>query len=286
VPIKDPLLAEKGLKLWLKREDLNHPVVSGNKWRKLKYNLEEARVQGHKTLLTFGGAYSNHIYAVAGAGKAMGFETIGVIRGEKHAELNPTLSFAESQGMQLYYMDRNTYREKESEFVINLLKQLYGDFYQIPEGGSNILAVKGCAEIVDEIDIEYDYLCCPVGTGGTMAGLIAGAKGKGTVLGFSALKGSFLTDDVGKLLEKTNMLYNNWSITDEYCFGGYAKTKPALFEFMAQFEQKQGILLEPIYTAKMLYGIWQMVEAGDFKPGSKIVAIHTGGLQGRAGFGL
>ncbi len=272
--------------MWLKREDLNHSVVSGNKWRKLKYNLNAAKQQGQTKLLTFGGAYSNHIYAVAGAGKAMGFETIGVIRGGEHTQLNPTLSFAKEQGMHLHYIDRSTYREKESERVFNLLKQLYGDFYLIPEGGTNELAIKGCAEIVDEIAIDYNYLCCPVGTGGTFTGLITGAKGKGTLLGFSALKGDFLTEDVGKWLLKTHILYNNWAITDKYCFGGYAKTKSELFDFMGGFEEQHGILLEPIYTAKMMYGIWEMVKSGKLKPGSKVVAIHTGGLQGRAGFGL
>lgn len=286
VPIKDPLLEAKGVELWMKREDLNHPIVSGNKWRKLKYNLIEAKKQGHKKLLTFGGAYSNHIYAVAGAGKELGFETIGVIRGEAHSELNPTLSFAQTQGMQFHYMDRSTYREKDSIKIINLLKQVYGSFYLIPEGGTNDLALKGCSELAQEIDIEYDILCCPVGTGGTLAGLIIGAKGRGQLLGFSALKGSFLQEEVENLLEMTSLIYNNWGVTDEFCFGGYAKTKPKLLEFMAEFEEKQGILLDPIYTGKMMYGIYEMVKSGRFKAGTKIVAVHTGGLQGRAGFGL
>ena len=286
MPIHDPLFEEKGVELWMKREDLNHPVVSGNKWRKLKYNLIEAKKQGHKNLLTFGGAYSNHIYAVAGAGKKLDFETIGVIRGEEHAELNPTLSFAKAQGMHLHYMDRSTYRQKESEEVINLLKQVYGDFYLIPEGGTNELALKGCAELAEEIDHDYDFLCCPVGTGGTLVGLIIGARGSGQLLGFSALKGDFLQKEVDNLLKKSTKIYNNWSITDQYGFGGYAKVKPELLKFMSEFEEKQGILLEPIYTGKMMYGIYEMVRAGKFKEGSKIVAIHTGGLQGRAGFGL
>ena len=286
MPIHDPLFEEKGVELWMKREDLNHPVVSGNKWRKLKYNLIEAKKQGHKNLLTFGGAYSNHIYAIAGAGKELDFETIGVIRGEEHAELNPTLSFAKAQGMHLHYMDRSTYRQKESEEVINLLKQVYGNFYLIPEGGANELALKGCAELAEEIDLDYNFLCCPVGTGGTLAGLILGARGSGQLLGFSALKGDFLQKEVDNLLKKSTKIYNNWSITDQYGFGGYAKVKPELLKFMSEFEEKQGILLEPIYTGKMMYGIYEMVRAGKFKEGSKIVAIHTGGLQGRAGFGL
>ena len=286
VHIHDPLFEEKGVELWMKREDQNHPIVSGNKWRKLKYNLIEAKNQSHQKLLTFGGAYSNHIYAIAGAGKELDFETIGVIRGEEHAELNPTLSFAKAQGMHLHYMDRSTYRQKESEEVINLLKQVYGNFYLIPEGGANELALKGCAELAEEIDLDYNFLCCPVGTGGTLAGLILGARGSGQLLGFSALKGDFLQKEVDNLLKKSTKIYNNWSITDQYGFGGYAKVKPELLKFMSEFEEKQGILLEPIYTGKMMYGIYEMVRAGKFKEGSKIVAIHTGGLQGRAGFGL
>ena len=286
VPINDPLLAEKGVDLWLKREDLNHPLASGNKCRKLKYNLIEAKKQGHTKLLTFGGAYSNHIYAVAGVGKAEGFETIGIIRGEAHAELNPTLSFAESQGMQFHYMDRETYRKKDSSEVINLLKQLYGGFYLIPEGGTNSLALKGCAEMAAELTDTFDYLCCPVGTGGTLAGVIMGLDGKGEILGFSSLKGNFLQQEVNDLLLAEGIAYQNWSINTAYHFGGYAKVKPELLEFIRAFEQKHQILLDPVYTAKMLFGIYDLVEKGFFLQGSTVMALHTGGLQGRAGFGL
>lgn len=276
VPIKDPLLEEKGVALWLKREDLNHPLAPGNKCRKLKYNLPEAKKQGFEKLLTFGGAYSNHIHAVAGLGRAEGFETIGVIRGEEHAELNPTLRFAKEQGMHLHYMNRSTYREKESDRVVHLLKQQYGNFYLIPEGGTNVLALKGCAELAGELP-PFDYLCCPAGTGGTLAGLVSGAGGKGNLLGFSALKGDFLKAKVAHLLALVDCGHQNWSVTDEFCFGGYAKTKPELLEFMAQFEAQHGILPDPIYTAKMMYGIWHKLKSDCFKPGSKVVAIHTGG---------
>ena len=190
VPIKDPLLEEKGVALWLKREDLNHPLAPGNKCRKLKYNLPEAKKQGFKKLLTFGGAYSNHIHAVAGLGKAEGFETIGVVRGEEHAELNPTLRFAKEQGMHLHYMNRSTYREKESDRVVHLLKQRYGDFYLIPEGGTNALALKCCAELAGELP-PFDYLCCPAGTGGTLAGLVSGSGGKAPSSDFRHSKETF-----------------------------------------------------------------------------------------------
>lgn len=270
----------------IKREDLNHPVISGNKWRKLKYNLLEAKKQGHTRLLTFGGAYSNHIYATAGAGKEFDFETIGIIRGEEHLPLNPTLSFASEAGMQLHYMDRATYREKSEPKIIKLLKQQYGDFYLIPEGGTNALAIQGCEEIVQEINTDYDYLCCPVGTGGTVTGLISGLKGKSKIIGFSSLKGDFLKREVTDLLSQSGRHYANWSINTDYHFGGYAKTKPTLLDFMKAFEEQNEILLDPVYTAKMMFGLYDLIQKDYFPKGSRVLAVHTGGLQGRAGFAI
>lgn len=284
--IHDPQLAKKGVELLIKREDLNHPVISGNKWRKLKYNLKEAKKQGHNRLLTFGGAYSNHIYAVAGAGREFGFETIGIIRGEEHLPLNPTLLFAKTAGMHLHYMDRATYRRKLEPNIIKLLKQQYGDCYLIPEGGTNVLAIRGCEEIVDEIDTDFDYLCCPVGTGGTVAGLISGLEGRSKVMGFSSLKGDFLQKGVAYLLGPSGRHFTNWSINTDYHFGGYAKAKPALLDFIKDFEEQHHIPLDPVYTAKMLFGIYDLIQSGRFSPGSRILAVHTGGLQGRAGFGI
>lgn len=286
VPIRDSLLAEKGVELLIKREDLNHPIISGNKWRKLKYNLLEAKKQGYSKLLTFGGAFSNHIYATAGAGKEFGFETIGIIRGEEHLPLNPTLSFAIASGMHLEYMDRATYRSKSAPEVINLLKQQFGDFYLIPEGGTNSLAIQGCEEIIPEIEVDFDYLCCPVGTGGTMAGLISGLDGRSKVIGFSSLKGDFLTAEVANLLKESDMDYDNWSVNTAYHFGGYARTKPALLEFMNGFEKRHQIPLDPVYTAKMMFGIYDLAQSGFFPTGTRIIAVHTGGLQGKAGFDL
>ena len=270
----------------IKREDLNHSTISGNKWRKLKYNLKKAKKQGYTSLLTFGGAYSNHIYATAAAGKEFGFKTIGVIRGEEHLPLNPTLAFAQTQGMHLHYMDRTTYRDKSKPEIIDSLKATYGEFYLIPEGGTNALAIKGCSEIIDEIDEPFEYLCCPVGTGGTIAGLIAGLAGKSNIIGFSSLKGDFLKQEVSDLLANNHTLHDNWTIATDYHFGGYAKTKPQLLDFMHEFEQQHKVPLDPIYTGKMLYGIYDMIRSDRFIPGSRILVIHTGGLQGKAGFGL
>ena len=221
----DPFLKERKISLFIKREDLNHPFISGNKWHKLKYNIQEARRQGKNALLTFGGAYSNHIYAVAAAGKLFNFKTIGIIRGEEHTPLNPTLSFATANGMKLYYLDRKSYRNKNSPGIIKELQNKFGDFYLLPEGGTNELAVKGCSEIINKIDIDFDYICCPCGTGGTLAGLISGLNGEKFALGFAVLKGaSFLKENVTSLIKSSNgNIFNNWDINLDYHFGGYAK---------------------------------------------------------------
>lgn len=283
--IINPLFDEKEIKFLVKRDDLNHPVISGNKFRKLKYNLEQAKIEGYNTLLTFGGAFSNHIYSVAGAGKAFGFKTIGVIRGEEYKALNPTLSFAQSQGMYLHYLDRETYRSKSEPGVLKQLENQFGKCYVLPEGGTNNLAIKGCVEIIGEIDGDFDVITCPVGTGGTLSGLISGLNGKRKVMGFSALKGNFLEKEVEQLLTSFNLgTYSNWEINTDYHFGGYAKVKPDLIQFIEEFEEAHGIPLEPIYTGKMFYGLFDLIRNDFFEKGTTIIALHTGGLQGNAGF--
>lgn len=285
IKVDDPLLADAGINLYIKREDMIHPHLSGNKYYKLKYNLEEAKNKGYDTLLTFGGAYSNHIYATAAAGKIFNFKTIGVIRGEEHTILNPTLSFAKECGMKLRYINRKTYRNKTSTDVVKLLVEEYGRFYLIPEGGSNALAVKGCTEILTSIKDDFDYVCCAVGTGGTLAGLAAGLKGSRKALGFSVLKGAdFLNERVRMLLESySGKEFKNWQINFDYHFGGYAKFNLNLINFIEKFMQRFNIPVEPIYTGKMLYGIFELVKNGFFSSGTKIIAIHTGGLQGLRG---
>lgn len=280
--IEDPFLASFGVNLYLKREDLIHPYISGNKWRKLKYNLLEAQKQGEKILLTFGGAYSNHIYAVATAGEKFGFQTIGIIRGEEHLPLNGTLKSATANKMKLHYWDRTTYRDKRNPEHLQKLKDQFGDFYLIPEGGSNALAVKGCTEIVSEIKLDFDYLCSACGTGGTLAGLIAGSDGKKKIIGFPALKGaSFLYDEINDFIKSYNgKSYQNWELQLAYHFGGYAKRKPQLLEFIEGFQSRNNIPIEPIYTGKMLFGIYDLIEKEFFKKGETILAIHTGGLRG------
>jgi len=284
--IHDAVLDKAGVRLLVKRLDLAHPVISGNKWYKLKYNLIVAREQGFDTLLSFGGAYSNHIHALAGAGAEYGFKTFGVIRGEEHDPLNPTLQFAADHGMQLHYLNRADYRRKNSAEIIERLKQQLGDFYLIPEGGSNALAVKGCAEIITEIDMPFDVIACACGTAGTLSGLVAGLQGESQALGLAVLKGAgFLNDEVRSLLSVGSyQQYENWQINLEYHFGGYAKTKPELLEFLHRFEAQHGIPLEPIYTGKLMFGLYELISDGYFSRGQTVLALHSGGLQGRVGF--
>ncbi|MBW3517740.1 1-aminocyclopropane-1-carboxylate deaminase/D-cysteine desulfhydrase [Flavobacterium sp. NKUCC04_CG] len=275
---KVELFFKHDISLYIKREDLLHPQISGNKFRKLKYNLLKAKDLGLNTLLTFGGAFSNHIAATAAAGKEFGFQTIGVIRGEELSKQyldNPTLRKAEQNGMLLKFITRKAYREKTEPHFLADLKTEFSNFYLIPEGGTNDLAVKGCEEILKEQDLEFDYICSAVGTGGTVAGLINSVEDKQFVLGFPALKGSFLNAVIDGLVVRTN-----WNLIHDYHFGGYAKTTPELMQFLKVFHQKTGVLLDPIYTGKMMYGIIDLIEKDYFPKGSKILAIHTGGLQG------
>ncbi|MBT8260918.1 MAG: 1-aminocyclopropane-1-carboxylate deaminase/D-cysteine desulfhydrase [Flavobacteriaceae bacterium] len=264
--------------LWIKREDLNHPFISGNKYRKVKYNIETAKKQGLDTLLTFGGAFSNHIAALASAGKEYGFKTIGVIRGEElgsKINTNPTLNFAKECGMQFKFVSREIYRQKTSEVFIENLKSEFGTFYLLPEGGTNTYAIKGCEEILTQEDRQFDFICSSVGTGGTISGLINASQNHQKIIGFPALKGDFLKHEIKKWTNKTN-----WELNTNYHFGGYAKINSELVEFINKFKINFGIPLDPVYTGKMLFGIFDMIKKGQFKNGSKILAIHTGGLQG------
>lgn len=272
-----------GITLTIKREDLIHSHIAGNKWRKFKYNLLAARQEKQQVLLTFGGAYSNHIAAVAAAGQEFGFKTIGIIRGEElatHQGHNPTLQAALNNGMQLHFISRIQYRLKSSPEFIDALQQRFGSFYLIPEGGTNALAIQGCEEILTESDKQdFDYVCCAVGTGGTLAGIINSTNTRQQVIGFSALKGDFVVDEVNQWLGRPH-IKTNWHINTDYHFGGYAKTSPALFDFIRTFMQQTGIQLDPVYTGKMLYGVFDLVQLGYFPTNSRILAIHTGGIQG------
>lgn len=278
------VLSLNGVSLHIKREDLIHPFVSGNKFRKLKYNLLEAKKQNQNTLLTFGGAFSNHIAAVAAAGKEQGFKTIGVIRGEELKDQilqNPTLQFAADSGMQLEFVSRGDYRRKGESYFIAQLQNQFGDFYLLSEGGTNALAVKGCEEILSTSDAEFDFICCAVGTGGTLSGLINSAGTVQKVLGFPALKPDFLKEEICKFA-----LNPNWELLTEYHFGGYAKINEQLIRFINQFYRDSKIPLDPVYTGKMIFGVIDLMQKGYFPKGTKILAIHTGGLQGIEGMNL
>jgi len=279
-----PLLEKKKVELYIKREDLIHPQISGNKYRKLKYNLLKAKEMKYDTILTFGGAYSNHIAATAYAGMINGMKTLGVIRGEELAgswSSNPTLSAAHKHGMKFKFVSRADYRKKEITGFLDNLKAELGNFYMVPEGGTNKLAVKGCEEILTPKDLEFDVICCSVGTGGTLAGIINSATPNQHVLGFPALKGDFLKKDICKFVEN-----GNWEICTDYHFGGYARVNESLVSFINEMNQNVGIRLDPLYTGKMIYGILDMIANDYFKPRTKILAIHTGGLQGIAGMNL
>ena len=279
--VKLSILEEKQVSLSVKREDLIHPLISGNKYRKLKYNLLAAKEQGFDTLLTFGGAFSNHIAATAYAGKLYGIKTVGVIRGEELREKwkeNPTLKLAYEHGMKFKFISRNAYRSKYSEEIKEECKAEFGSFYVLPEGGSNALAVKGCEEILSEKDAAFDVICVSVGTGGTIAGIINASHENQTVFGFSALKGDFLIEDIRNFTPK-----KNWQLQTDYHFGGYAKVSEELIHFMNDIKMQTNIPLDPIYTGKMLFGILDLIKKDHFKPKTKILAIHTGGLQSISG---
>lgn len=274
--IEEELFREKGVKVYVKRDDLTHPFISGNKFRKLKYNLMEAEKQGKDRLLTFGGAYSNHLSAFAFACREFGFKGKAVVRGEELNEnSSPTLAFAHSMGVELEFVSREAYRDKE-----RLSAEFAADFFIIPEGGSNALAVQGVAELIRETG-SFDYLLTACGTGGTLAGLISGAPQGAAVTGVSVLKnGDFLKEEVSKLL--SGPFPDNAALLTGYHFGGYARYTEELLDFIRSFEARHGILLEQVYTGKMFYAFYDLLRNDFFRPGSEVVLLHTGGLQGRA----
>lgn len=284
IPTQKIKISNPNFSLFIRREDLIHPFISGNKFRKLKYNLVQAKAENHHTLLTFGGAFSNHIAATAFAGKEYGFKTIGIIRGnelESKILINPTLKFAQECGMQFKFVTREEYRHKtEADFIENL-KHEFGDFYYVPEGGTNEFAVQGCEEILTQDDSQYDFVCSAVGTGGTISGIINSSFPHQKVLGFPALKGDFLNNEIRKFVHK-----ENWELITDYHFGGYGKVNPELIAFVNQFYLENHVPLDPIYTGKMVFGVIDLISTNYFPENSKILLIHTGGLQGISGMNL
>lgn len=278
-------LEEKAIQLDVLRLDKVHSEVSGNKFFKLKYNLEEAGKQEKRRILTFGGAFSNHIYATAAAAYSEGLPSIGIIRGEDADLNNPTLRHANKMGMDLHLVDRESYRNKTTQEFLEKLKDQFGDFYLIPEGGTNELAIKGTREILSDSHSGYSHICVSIGTGGTFTGLASTLKNHQTLIGFSSLKGDFISTEIENLLSKFRIKpEGKLEIQKGYHFGGYGKHGPELIEFIIWFYEAFKIPLDPIYTGKMAFGIWDLVGKDFFPSGSKILLIHTGGLQGNSGF--
>lgn len=280
--IDDPLLTQYQIEMWMKRDDLLHPVISGNKWRKLKYILDHALPLGADTLISMGGAYSNHLHALAYAGKVLGLKTVGLVRGEPPNILTPTLMDMKNWGMELKFVSRAEYRQFRQYKNWHDLPGLKPRQYWLPEGGAQALALKGVTELVAEVEIPYDTLCVPCGTGTTLAGIVEAVPEQVSVLGFAALKNaSFLTKEVDAMLSQSR---NNWQINLDYHFGGFAKINAELNAFIEDFEFKTTIPLEPVYTGKMMYAVYDLIKKHYFRPGQRIVAVHTGGLQGKRGF--
>lgn len=283
--LDDPRWAERGVALWIKRDDLLAPApndpLCGNKWRKLQYNLQRAHTDGYEQLLTFGGAFSNHLAAVASAGRHFGFRTIGIVRGEPVN--NPTLEKAQADGMQLHFIDRTSYRQKQEPAFLQALTERFGRSYILPEGGTNTAAFAGCTHLAQEILKQHPtqptQLAVACGTGGTAAGLIHGLAGAADLLGVSVLKGGFMRQEINRHLELLPKSATRWTVLDDYHHGGYARRSSALDDFIQDFYQNHGIVLEPIYTAKLFFALYDLLAQGYYPGGSEVVAIHTGGLQ-------
>jgi len=287
--IDDPFLCQSGVRMEVLRLDCIHPLVNGNKWFKLKLNLQQARRDGYNRLLSFGGAYSNHLRALAAAARLADMESIGIVRGEVSEPLNPVLTFARQQGMELHAVTRSDYRRKqEAEFIAELVAR-FGDFYLIPEGGSNRQGVTGCSQIMEYLapvladsSCQRTLVAVACGTGATLAGLIRGAQERRLpveCLGVAVLKGAeFLHAEIQQWLGPEQDCFS-WRLNTAYHCGGYAKSTPELTDFITSFQANTGIPLEPVYTGKLVYGLYKLIESGAIDEGSRIIWLHTGGVH-------
>jgi 1-aminocyclopropane-1-carboxylate deaminase len=279
--INDPFIAAHGLELWIKRDDLLHPIISGNKWRKLKYILNHALHNQAERIVSMGGQYSNHLHALAYVGKCLNLKTAAFIRGERPSTLTPTLADLKDWGMELRFISRSQYRELRQYTPLDGLPELVPGDYWLAEGGANQLALQGLRESVAEISMSYDVLAVACGTGTTLAGLISAVPADCQVLGIAALKAGFMSADVENLLQQQGINRNNWQISQDYHLGGFAETSPALLAFIHNFEQCHGIPIEPVYTGKLLYAVYDLILRGTYTAGQRLVVLHTGGLQGK-----
>lgn len=272
--------AGHGVALYVKRDDLLDEYVSGNKLFKLKYNAEAALRLGHKSVLTFGGAFSNHIAATASYCARHGMRCTGIIRGERVEPLNTTLAHAESQGMHLEFVSRESYRRKSDPAFLKSLSERFDDPFIIPEGGANEWGVMGAREIMDERCKAFDYVCVAMGTGTTFAGVLLEAGENQRIIGFPVLRHPNLLADVAAFAPGlAQVAPNRYRIIEDYHFGGYAKWNAALIDFIKKFQEQSGIPLEPVYTGKLLFGITDLIQKGFFERGSRVLAIHTGGFD-------
>lgn len=280
--IDSSFLKKRNIYLGIKRDDLLHPLIGGNKWRKLKYNLAHMQKVNKTELLTFGGAFSNHIHACAAAGKEFDIKTRAIIRGPQLDEDNPTIRFAKQCGMQLHVVNRIEYRQRHDEAYLQSLQVRFPNAFILPEGGTNEYALLGCKELVDSLP-KHDYLICPTGSGGTLAGLIEGSKLNTQIIGIAVLKqAQYLKEEIKKLSSKAKN-QNNWQLLTDFHGGGYGRFTPSLWQFCQDMQHTYNLPLEPVYSGKMMHALWQLIEQDYFAPGSKIIAVHTGGLQGLDG---
>jgi len=283
--IHDRFLTKSGVRLSILRLDLIHPEISGNKWFKLKHNLKLAREEGRDTLLSFGGPWSNHLHSMAYAGQYFGFSTIGLVRGELPSPLNACLQDASNAGMELHPITRADYKEKEKPEFLERVKKQFSNVFLIPEGGANRAGLEGCTEITSLYPPAFDLVCVACGTGTTLAGMASASKTP--LLGFQVLKGKgYLKNQVNTLMQQYQLSATcQWDVCDTYHCGGYAKVTNDLMRFVTEFERQHGIPLEPVYSGKMLFGLYNLIKERDFFPQNySILAIHGGGLQGRRGF--
>ena len=285
-PIQEVVFSPFEFTLWSKRDDLIHPLISGNKYRKLKYNLLAFRTSSSKGIISFGGVYSNHLHALAAACNHQNIPCVAIVRGEDHHP-HSTLDFLKSCGVTLHFVSRETYRSKEQHPFIQSIIQQYPDYMLIPEGGSNLLSHKGVEELIDEMARQHtfpDFLAVAAGTGATAAGILKGLKkwnAKSRLLVFSALKGDFLKEEIAALAGVTT---EDFYFTDISCLGGYARITPEYMRFLIDFERESGIEVDPVYNGKVLLGLQMLQQQGHLTKDHTVLWIHTGGLQGKAGF--
>lgn len=284
--ISHPLFVKHKIQVQIKRDDLIHPIISGNKWRKLKGNLAQVNKGNYQGIISFGGAYSNHIHALAFACYQKNINCIGIIRGEEHYADNFTLKWAQHWGMKLHFVDRKTYRLRADNAYLKQLSKTYPHYFIVPEGGSNTLALSGVGDVIEELNQQttFDTLITPVGSGGTLAGLIAADNEQHKLLGIAVLKqGEYLRTNIKNLLPISTSHFSNWQLLCQFHRGGYAKFSPQYAQRVLDFAQVTGIDFEPVYSGKMILALLDLIEQGYFKANERIVLLHTGGLQGLGG---